>query len=457
MSKGRVLIVSYWFPPAGGIAVQRALSLAKYLPQYGCEVHVLAPANPPSPVLDPSLLAQIPANVLIHRAWTPSPPSRLRKRMWGFVSGGTAKATQPTQPKNNGSSHVSNFIRRVLSPDPEVAWFPFAVRRASQIVKKHAIDTVLVTAPPFSAFLIGNALKRKFPSLQLISDFRDEWLRFFLSTFEFQKSSHIRNRAESIERDTIELSDVVTCVTSSLIQELRERYVDQPAKKFVHIPNGYDPELFTNFGPRLHGRSKVVITYVGTVYSTTSPRCYFEALDALPESVRSRIETRFVGRIAEDQQSLLESRPAVQLIGYIPHTDALRYLEETDYLLLVLLDKTHATGKIYEYLASGKPILAFSPAGGEVARTIEETKSGWCIDPGDSGAAQDLLRRVATRETGAKFEPNRQAIRQYQRPRLAEHFAALILDASRSDKVTSLGDASRKSSVSQNCLPQTEI
>lgn len=437
MSKGRVLLISHWFPPAGGIAVQRALSLAKYLPQYGCEVHVLTPTNPPSPVLDPSLLAQVPASVTIHRAWTPSPPSQLRKRMWGFFSGGTAKSTKAAQPNNNGISHVSNLIRRVLCPDPEVVWFPFAFRRASQIVKKHGIDTVLVTAPPFSAFLVGNALKRKFPHLRLISDFRDEWLRFFLSTFDFQKSQYIRGHAAAIERATIELSDIVVSITPPIVSELRERYPSQAKSKFVCIPNGYDPASFANFCARSHETSKILVTYVGTVYSTTSPRPYLEALDALPESVRMRIETLFVGRIAEDQRNFLESQPDVKLLGFVTQKEALHRMEETDYLLLVMNDPTFATGKIYEYLATGKPILALSPTGGEVERTLQETGGGWCIDPNDGQAIRAALKKIACNDLASQFRPNQDAIRGYERPRLAEKFARIILDDGRSPSARS--------------------
>lgn len=427
MSNGRVLLVSYWFPPAGGIAVQRALSLAKYLPQNGCELHVLAPSNPPSPVPDPSLLSEVPTGVRVHRAWTPSPPAQLRKRLWGLVSNGS-KGGNNTKSKWAGGLHAPDFIRRFLSPDPEVVWVPFATRRAIQVVRKYRIETVLVTAPPFSAFLVGNALKRKFAHLRLISDFRDEWLRFFLSTFDFQKNQYIRRHAEAIERSTIELSDTVVSITSPIVSELRERYPDQPQGKFVYIPNGYDPGSFVNFCPRPHATSKIVVTYVGTVYSTTSPRPYFEALDTLPESVRVRIETRFVGRIAEDQRNFLESRPDVKLLGYVTQKEALRHMEETDYLLLVMNDPSFATGKIYEYLATGKPILAFSPTGGEVERTLKETGGGWCIDPNDGEAIRALLRKVASNDLAAQFRPNQNAIRCYERPRLAEKFAQLILN-----------------------------
>lgn len=430
-NKARVLLIAYWFPPAGGIAVQRAISLAKYLPQFGCDVHVLAPSNPPSPVPDSSLLKQLPAEVQIHRVWAPMPSAKLRKGLWSLISGGKqAAAKKPSAsdappPSVKKGAGLSGFVRRVLSPDPEVVWVPMATLRAKRIVQKHKIDAVIVTAPPFSAFLIGNALKRSFPHLRLVSDFRDEWLRFFLSTFDFQKSPAIRKRAETIERATIELSDAVVSVTPSIVKELRERYADQPASKFTYIPNGYDPSQFATFTPRKHDGSKIVVTYVGTVYSTTSPRCYFAGLDALPAELRDRFETRFVGRIADDRE-FLESRPDVRIVGYVTQSEAFRWMEETDYLLLTMADPTATTGKIYEYIATQKPILAFSPLDGEVASTLNETKAGWCLDPNDVNSIRDRLFEIATNASGATLQRDEAAIRGYNRIGLAEKFANII-------------------------------
>jgi glycosyltransferase involved in cell wall biosynthesis len=439
-----ILLVAYWFPPAGGIAVQRALSLAQYLPQEGFRVHVLTPRNPPAPSLDPTLLTRISEDVKVHRVWTPMPGAALRKRLWRLFSRGAPRPVAAAA----GTGSRANFISKLLFPDPEVVWTPFAIRRARRIVKEHAIKTVLVTAPPFSAFLVGNALKREFPGLQLISDFRDEWLRFFLSTFEFQQSGGFRRRAEKMERTTIERSDLVITVTPSLVEELRNRYPAEAAPKFTCIPNGYDPAAFASFVPRNHQSSKIVVTYVGTVYSATSPGCYFDGLDALPASLRSRIETRFVGRITEDQRTLLESRKNVQILGFVPQHEALRCMEETDYLLLTMKDPTAVTGKIYEYLATGKPILAFSPQDGEVARTLAETGAGWCLDPRNSRGIRACLEAVATGELKTGFHPNPVAVRRYERPSLIAEFAKAIREAG--TPVPTLVRATSSSIVSRN-------
>jgi len=426
VSSGRVLIVSYWFPPAGGIAVQRALSLTRYLPDLGFEVHVLTPKNPPAPALDPALLSRVPAEVKVHRVWNPMPQSSFRKRLWGLFSRRRAATAGAVQKNGVSGGRMAKLVRRVLCPDPEVVWVPFAIRRARGIIKKYGIDTVVVTAPPFSAFMVGNALKRWMPALRLVSDFRDEWLRFFLATFEFQQDPHIRQRAELIERATVHGSDAVVTVTPSLVGELSTRYADQPAAKFICVPNGYDPAAFADFHARPSGSAKVIVSYVGTVYSTTSPSCYFEALDSLPESLRSRVETRFVGRIASDQKELVESRPDVKSFGVTPQAVALRHMEETDYLLLIMTDPSHVPGKLYEYLATGKPVLAFAPKTSEVARTLAETGGGWCLEFDDQAGIRQCMEALASGELATRFHPNQEAIRYYERQRLAAEFAAVL-------------------------------
>jgi glycosyltransferase involved in cell wall biosynthesis len=322
--------------------------------------------------------------------------------------------------------------RRILCPEPEVLWVPFALRRARAIVRKYDIQAVLVTAPPFSAFLVGNSLKMEFPQLKLITDFRDDWLRFYLGEFDYQKNDYTRRRATAIERRTVQLSDKVVVVTQSMLEHIQARYPDQKPQKFALIPNGYDPESFAGFRPRVHKGSKTIVSHVGTVYSASSARYYLDALDALPDEVRTGIETRFIGRIADDEKPFLRSRKSqITEFGFMPQDQALRQMEETDFLLLVMTDGASLTGKLFEYMATGKPILAIAPPGGEVARILQETKAGWCASPDDPEGIRSLLRNVLERgrDVVNGFSPDRDAIRRFERPRLAAEYGTLIANA----------------------------
>jgi glycosyltransferase involved in cell wall biosynthesis len=415
------------------VGVLRALSLAKYLPAYGFEVHVLKARNAAAPVHDPSLLAHIPAAVRVHSAFTPELPFAFRQKLWRRVAGGNRNDGNAQPDGAAGAprwkSLVGGAVRRVLCPEPEVLWVPFALRQARRIVRQHAIDSVLVTAPPFSAFLVGNALKEEFPALRLISDFRDDWLRFYVNEFQHLKNDYTRRKAAAIERRTVELSDQVVVVTQTMLDHIRARYPDQKSQKFAFIPNGYDPEAFRGLQPQPRVDDKLVISHVGTVYSASSPRYYLDALEGMPEAIRDSIETRFIGRIADDELPYLAPRRiSLKMLGGMPQHQALAHMAEADYLLLVMTDGPSLTGKIFEYMATGKPILAITPPDGEVARILHQTGAGWCAAPNDLAGIRAMLKaayeRSRNRENG--FHPDWEAIRRFERPRLAGDFGRLM-------------------------------
>ena len=424
-----VLIVSYLFPPAGGIAVQRALSLAKYLPESGFDVHVLTAHNASAPVRDPGLRKQVPECVTIHGAFAPEVPFALRQTLWKKLNRGPGHSA--AAPEDAGArpawwkAVLKAGVQRAFCPEPEIWWVPFAVRAARRIIRRHRIEIVLITVPPFSALVAGNQLKRQFPHIRLVSDFRDEWLSFYLSDFDFQANSYTRRRAEQIERETIERSDLVVAVTQSSMAEIRSRYPAQPANKFAVIQNGYDPAIFANFHPRPHGLAeKVVVTHAGTAYKTASPRYYLDALDRMREEIRSRFETRFVGRIGDSERTILDGRKsAVRLLGFVPQADALRLMEETDILLLTMTDRISLPGKLFEYLATGKPILAITPPGSEVHQLMERTRAGWSADPSDPAAIQNTLEQaVRFTSNRQQLDVNRTGIQRYERQALTETY-----------------------------------
>jgi glycosyltransferase involved in cell wall biosynthesis len=267
LERNSLLIISYLFPPAGGIAVQRSLCLAKYLSAADYDVHVLK-ATTAGPVYDFELTRTIPASVHVHEAFTPEIPFALRHTLWSKLAGprqteardAGAPAAKPKRNLIKGL--VVGAVKRMLCPEPEILWVPFALRKARRIVQQHRIKYVLVTVPPFSALIVGTALKREFPSITLVSDFRDEWLSFYLKDFEFQNSDYTRLRAEAIERDTVQASDLVVAVNHSSRDVIRRRYPDQPGNKFVTIPNGYDPDVFDAFKPRPSAQSRMLVTHV---------------------------------------------------------------------------------------------------------------------------------------------------------------------------------------------------
>jgi glycosyltransferase involved in cell wall biosynthesis len=420
----------------GGIGVQRALSLAKYLPQNGFEVHVLKATNAGGPVHDPALVRQIPATVRVHEAFTPEIPFAIRQKVWARLTAGQGKpAAAPSPAAVKGFSWkkaVTGTAKRILCPEPEILWAPFAIRKARRIIRRYQIDYVMVTVPPFSALVVGTRLKREFPSLILVSDFRDEWLSFYLKDFDFQNSDYTRRRAETIERESVEASDLVVAVNQSSRDEIRKRYPEQPEAKFRVVPNGYDPEVFAGL-PVRNGRSdRMIVTHAGTVYKTASPRFYLDAVDSLPDDVRSRIETRFVGRVAESERVLMEGRKSrVSLLGFMPQGEALRYMADTDYLLLTMTNDISVPGKLFEYMAVRRPILAIAAPGSEVDQLLAETSAGVCAPPDNIERIRGMLMNAfeGWRNGRPVSAGNEDAVRRYERPRLVREYGSLVTGA----------------------------
>jgi glycosyltransferase involved in cell wall biosynthesis len=445
-ARSRILIISYLFPPAGGIGVQRALSLAKYLPRCGFEVHVLKANNAGGPVHDPALVRQIPPEVTVHQALTLEIPFSIRQKFWAKLMDGNAKAPDggPKAARFSWKGLIAGAAKRVLSPEPEILWVPLAVRKARQIIQRHRIEFVLVTVPPFSALVVGNALKRSFPSLTLVSDFRDEWLSFYLKDFEFQNSDYTRRRAEAIEREAAVRSDLVIAVNRSSRDEIRRRYPEQPEEKFAVIPNGYDPEAFAGFVPRASRSLRMLVTHVGTVYKTASPRFYLDAVDGLSAEVRDQIETRFVGRVAESERAVLQDRKSrVTEVGFLPQAEALKYMEDTDYLLLTMTNDISVPGKLFEYMATGKPILVLTEPASEVDQILRETGCGISAPPGNPRAIQQMLMQAfeAWRDGRRLVAARRMPVQRYERPRLAAEYGELM-------ELIRTGEKSRESRVS---------
>jgi len=431
MADRRILLVSYLLPPAGGVGVQRPLSLLRYLPELGCRVTALTVRNPVTGVYDPALLERIPRETEVLRTWTFEPPHWLRDRLWRKLKRGSSRdvGSESTQRGivTRARGWLSQQLERMAIPDPQRAWRPLATRRAMRLVRSGAIDTVIVSVPPFSSLQIGVRLKRRFPHLTLISDFRDEWIGWYLAELDPPPSPERVAVSQWEERAAIEASDYVVIVTPAWRDTLRRRYPDQPDGKFICVTNGYEPTAFGGFQSQFQAGDKLQVVYAGTVYrlSLYSPLRWLEPLDALEESVRSRINTRLVGRIEPNVAEMLaQLQGSFETLGFLPHAQAVRHMADADVLLLIAGNSAHLPGKLFEYLASGKPVVALTPPGGEVAKILDRTQAGFWADIDNPEAIRALARRlIAWKQNGAPFQPDWEAISSFSRPALVQDFA----------------------------------
>lgn len=433
MSDLNVLLVSYSFPPAGGTGVMRAASLARYLPGEGIRLDVLTTRNASAVGTDSSLLKDIPSDVNIHRTVTLDLPFAFKKKIKKLLMGSkpTAGAAQANnQPGKPGIA--KRVLEYILVPDPQVTWYPVLTRAARRIVRKRKIDLVLITAPPFSTLLLVESLRKEFPDLPIVADFRDEWLTtaFELVSFLFSSGDHARKTAEKIEAAAVANATAVVAVTEAARRKILSRYPNLPENKFHLVPNGYDATMLVRGESAARSSGKIVVTHVGTIYTSTEPTALVEAVESLPPDVRSRFLFRFIGHIEEPRfrEAILGMGDAVELKGYLPQREALALMSETDYVLLINHDPLNVGGKFYDYAGGGKPILGAVHPEGETCRLLEELRAGWWAPVDDVNGIRKLFLDAASRGQApfAAFNPDTARIAQYERKALAQRYATLL-------------------------------
>ena len=452
-----LLLITFSFPPAGGVGVLRALSLAKYLPQDGVRVDVLTARNAPAVGKDLSLLQQVPPQVTVHRTWTLDLPFWLRKSVKKMVTGGRAKSTSgATAPfkevsfraersgaeesphssrraERSAGNPLKQMIANMLLPDPQIGWLPFALPAAEDIIRKRAIDAVVITVPPFSSVRLATRLRKIFPSLPIIVDFRDEWLTTTLDLVSFNSNSRARMVAHKAEAEAVRDATAVVLVTEAAKRELQSRYPGVPKEKFICIPNGYDtppPTIQPASATTRTPQQNVVLTYIGTVYGSTAPGTFIEAVKGLPDDLRSRLRIRFIGHIETPayREQLLSLGDTVELKGFVPQAEALAAIQSTDYLLLITHDRINVAAKFYDYLGGGKPILGAVHRDGDVRRLLEETRAGSWADVDDPQAIRRMLVEALDPTSGPASSPDYERIAAYHRRPLASRYATLLRD-----------------------------
>jgi glycosyltransferase involved in cell wall biosynthesis len=433
-----VLLITFSFPPAGGVGVLRALSLAKYLPGSGCRVDVLTARNAPAVGRDESLLQQVPDSVTVHRTWTLDLPFGFRK--WikkllsrrasgsGSASTGTAQASTTVSTTQSLLQRIRSLVANLLLPDPQIGWLPFALPAARRLVRSRQIDVVLITVPPFSSVRLAARLRKVFPVLPIVVDFRDEWLTTTLSLVSFNNNERAREVARQTESEAVHAATAVVAVTHAAAAELRTRYPDVDTRKFHCVPNGFDT-LAPQSPAQPGATGRVVLTYIGSLYGSTDPRSFLAAVLDLPVEIRAQLRIRFIGHIETSayREALDALDGVVETVGFLPQAQALEELRKSHYALLITHDPINVSAKFYDYLGAGMPIVAAVHPAGEVRRLIDETCAGWWADIDDAAEIQRTLRAAIMRTRAATpFHSDREAIAQYHRRPLAQRYAALF-------------------------------
>lgn len=330
-----------------------------------------------------------------------------------------------------GPGRLKQIVGNLLLPDPQVGWLPFAFPAACRLIRSRKIDLVLITVPPFSSVRLTSRLRQAFPELPIVVDFRDEWLSTTINLVSFNSNQRARDVAAQCEREAVRDATCIVAVTEAAQQEISGRYPHENPAKFRYIPNGFDrPIDEPRRADKVGAADLIILTYIGTVYGSTDPTTFVEAVLSLPEQVRRRLQVRYIGHIesAAHRETLLRLGSTVELKGFMPQAEALRAMESTDVLLLITHDRINVAAKFYDYLAGGKPILAAVHPQGDVRKLLEETGAGRWADVSDPLAIRALLMEVLSvpdiDSLSASRRPER--IAAFHRQAITQRYAALL-------------------------------
>jgi glycosyltransferase involved in cell wall biosynthesis len=406
----QLLVVSYYHPPFPGSG-NRWDSMARHLRREGFGVTVVA-TDAFGRLADDTAARVVRARDL--RSVGP-----LRRVL---ARGASDSAADPDQPPGA-------LMSKVFVPDAQVAsWLPFALPTVRRILSRASIDCLVTSSPPDSAHLIGLLLGRRRPAW--VADFRDGW--GFEPLRERFPTSPQRALDSSLERRVARAADITIGATRPIARDLAERLKARAAC----VTNGWDPEVEVDTRYRLgdpDGSVRLVYTGTWSGIRGSTPEPLLRALGLVrSEPGSARLRLTLAGRVTAHDADVIARSPAadaVENLGLLDRAEALSLQRSADALVLITSrNSSEATGKLFEYLTAGRPIIALAE-GNEAERIVRETNTGVAVPPDDVEAIADALRRAASGELARAYTPR--GLDQYTYPAPAERMAELIEEATR--------------------------
>lgn len=428
----KVLIITYYWPPAGGPGVQRWVKFVKYLRDFGIEPIIYTPENPTYPILDPHIAADIPEDLTLLKTKIFEPyalASLFSKEKTQKISAGII----PTK-KSSLLDKLLLWVRgNLFIPDARVLWVRPSVKYLSEYLTEHPIDTIITTAPPHSLHLIGLRLKEKFPSLRWIADFRDPWTTIgYHSQLRLTKRSARKHLV--MERTVLQTADTLIVTSPSTQREFQAK----TSRPIEVITNGYDDDFLTQT-PSLS--PYFLLSHIGSLLSERNPEPLWQVLSEMTKEqpdFRRDLRLCLAGKVSDEVLTSLQKwqlTDYLDLKGYISHTEAIALQRQSQLLLLLEINhpKTEGIipGKLFEYMASQRPILALGYKQWDVKDIIAQTQTGITLSLTDTQAIREALTHYYTLYKSQQLHTHPTSLETYHRKNLTKRLSEVILRGER--------------------------
>ena len=426
MEPKKILIITYYWPPAGGPGVQRWLKFVKYLPDFGIQPFVYIPENPTYPIVDENLVKEVSDKAIIvkHKIFEPYQlASFFSKNKTKKISSGII----PNQKKQSFLDKTFLWIRgNLFIPDARVFWVKPSVSYLEKYIRENNIDTIITSGPPHSLHLIGLELKQKL-NIKWFADFRDPW-----TTIGYHKSLRLSNYAikkhKVLEHQVLNSADRII-VTSKTTKTEFEAITSKP---IAVITNGYDDE---NVGKQILD-TKFSLAHIGSFLSERNPSILWESLVELINEIpdfKSHLEIKLIGAVS---QEVLENISQFGLnsylynLGYVSHAEAIAHQRKSQVLLLIEINsedtKSIIPGKLFEYMVSNRPIIAIGPKDSDFAEIITNTNTGVFLDYSEKMRLKSVILDFYNQFLQGKLQSYGVGLQKYSRKSLTGELVELL-------------------------------
>ena len=428
----RVLIITYYWPPSGGSGVQRWLKMSKYLPEYGWQPVIYTPENAEYPVEDPSLLQDVaPETEVIKRKIVE--PYSFYKRLLGIKKEQKVKVgfTNEGERKQGWKENISLWVRgNLFIPDARCWWVKPSVRFLKKYLKEHPVDAIISTGPPHSMHLIALHLRRML-NIPWIADFRDPWTE--IDFYQDLKLTHWGDKKHHrLEKQVLTKADKIVTVGWDWAEGLKRH----GAPEVDVILNGYDWDIESS-AQKTSLSQEFTLSHIGLLGPTRNNPTFWQALGELVENheeLKQHLNIQLIGQVDNSAIKSIEQNGLTSYITHLPHIphDEVMQKQCASQVLLLFVNNTPnakgiMTGKLFEYFASGRPILCIGPEDGDAAHIISEVKAGVTIGFEDKEKMKkhilDLFKKY---QSGGLSDNIGAPIDNYSRKELARVYVTII-------------------------------
>ena len=422
----KLLIITYYWPPAGGPGVQRWLKFVKYLPEFDVQPIVYIPENPTYPIVDAHLETEVSdkAIILKNKIFEPYQlASFLSKNKTKKISSGII----PNQKKQSFLEKLMLWVRgNLFIPDARVFWVKPSVAYLEKYIRENEIDMIVTSGPPHSLHLIGLELKQKL-NLKWLADFRDPW-----TTIGYYKSLRLSNyaakRHKQLEYQVLNSADTII-VTSKTTKSEFQAITSKP---IAVITNGFDVEKVEKQTLDI----KFSLAHIGSFLSERNPLILWESLVELLQEIpdfKSHLEIKLMGAVSQEVLETISQfglNSYLNNLGYVSHAVAVEHQRKSQVLLLIEINsedtKSIIPGKLFEYMVSERPIVAIGPKDSDFAEIITNTNTGVFFDYSEKARLKQTILDYYTQFLEGKLQSNGVGLQHYSRKNLTKQLVELI-------------------------------